>query len=346
MHGLSEYNRQYLDLDGRTIQPDLKVGFVLLPGFTMLSFASFMDTLRHAADESDHSRQVYCKWTVLGPTRDPIHASSGVAIEPWEVYGDPGEFDYIVVVGGQTGEVGPHLQPSLEFLRQADELQVPLIGLCVGVFALAEAGLMRGRRCAVHSRHYEELLQRYPEVVPVVDELFVVDRDRLTCPGGTASIDLAVTILMRHCSKARAMKGLSHMMVDNYREGGHTPRHPYEDLVHCKDSLIVQAVRLMRQNTTFPFSVKELAHQLGCSLRQLERSFQKHVQTSPNKFWRQLRLQRARWYLLNTTQTVTQIAYDCGFSDCAHFTKTFSQFYGESPNRFREVRLRASQSTR
>ena len=82
MNGLEKYNENFHDLDGKPIQPDLRIGFVLVPGFTILSLAGFTDTLRHAADESDHSQQVYCKWKILGPSMEPIPSSCGVTIHP------------------------------------------------------------------------------------------------------------------------------------------------------------------------------------------------------------------------------------------------------------------------
>ena len=60
MNGLEKYNQDFHDLDGRLIQPDLRIGFVLVPGFTLLPLVGFIDAFRHAADESDHSQQVYC----------------------------------------------------------------------------------------------------------------------------------------------------------------------------------------------------------------------------------------------------------------------------------------------
>ena len=149
-----------------------------------------------------------------------------------------------------------------------------------------------------------------------------------------------------HLGETQARKGLCHMMVDQHRENLHTPRHHYDELDYCKDPRIRDAIKLMKKNPTFPFCVKDLASQLGCSQRQLERAFQKHAQISPAKFWRELRIKRARWYLLNTNLNITRIAFDCGFSDCAHFTNLFTQIYGESPNRFRSVRLQVAHSAR
>ena len=308
-------------------------------------FASFMDTLRHVADESNHSQQVYCKWKIIGTSMEPIPSSCGITIPPWEVYGDPGEFNYIVVVGGKTDQIRYVSSQTYEFLNKAEELRIPLVGLGVGVFVLAEAGLLTNQRCAVHPRHPNEFANRFPDIIPVIDELFVIDLNRITCAGGTAAIDLAISILINHLGETQARKGLSHMMVDQHRENLHTPRNPYDELDHCQDPKIKDAITLMKKNLTFPFCVKDLAKQLGYSQRQLERAFQKHAQISPAKFWRQLRIKKARWYLLNTNFNITRIAFDCGFSDCAHFTNLFTQVYGESPSRFRSVRLQTSQST-
>ena len=304
-----------------------------------------MDTLRLAADESNHSQQVYCKWKIIGTSMEPIPSSCGITIPPWEVYGDPGEFNYIVVVGGKTDQIRYVSSQTYEFLNKAEELRIPLVGLCVGVFVMAEAGLLTNKRCAVHPRHLNEFANRFPDIIPVIDELFVIDLNRITCAGGTAAIDLAISILINHLGETQARKGLSHMMVDQHRENLHTPRNPYDELDHCKDPKIKDAITLMKKNLTFPFCVKDLAKQLGYSQRQLERAFQKHAQISPAKFWRQLRIKKARWYLLNTNFNITRIAFDCGFSDCAHFTNLFTQVYGESPSRFRSVRLQTSQST-
>ena len=105
-----------------------------------------MDTLRLAADESNHSQQVYCKWKIIGPSMEPIPSSCGITIPPWEVYGDPGEFNYIVVVGGKTDQIRYVSSQTYEFLNKAEELRIPLVGLGVGVFVLAEAGLLTNKR--------------------------------------------------------------------------------------------------------------------------------------------------------------------------------------------------------
>ncbi|MBK9607043.1 MAG: DJ-1/PfpI family protein [Betaproteobacteria bacterium] len=126
----------------------LRVAFVLCPNFTLMAFAGFVDILRLCGDDGDRSRQIRCQWTVLGPTIEPVRASCGVLIAPWETFRDPKGFDYIVVVGGQlddTQGVDPRLAA---YLRRAASLGVTLVGVCTGSFVLAGPSSCRGAAVA------------------------------------------------------------------------------------------------------------------------------------------------------------------------------------------------------
>ncbi len=326
-------------LESQGIEPDIRVAFLPVPGFTLLPFSGFIETLRHSADESDRSRQIYCRWTCLGPTREPIRASCGVEITPWDTYGEPERFDYIVVVGGLLSLFDSYPKALFDFIIESAEAGIPLVGLCTGSFALAQAGIMDGVRCAVHFRHREELVRRFPTVIPVTDEMYVMDRGRITCPGGTAAIDLAVELVMHHCGRARALKGLPHMVVDRHRASHHLIRQPFETLLNCGDWRVKAAIELMQQNLGEPYPIKALASRIGSSVRQLDRSFVEHAGAAPAVVWREMRLRHARWRLLNSSRTITQIAYECGFADSAHFSRWFRRSFGETPNAYRKKRL-------
>ena len=105
---------------------------------------------------------------------EPIPYSCGITITHWEVYGDPGEFNYIVVVGGKTDQIRYVSSQTYEFLNKAEELRIPLVGLCLGVFVLAEAGLLTNQGCAVHPMYFNEFADRFPDIIPVINELFVI----------------------------------------------------------------------------------------------------------------------------------------------------------------------------
>ena len=330
--------REELQEARSAVPPDIRVGFVLSPSFTLLPFAGFVDTLRHSADEGDRSRQIHCRWRILGATMAPIRSSCGAEVIPWQTYGDPAAFDYIVVVGGLMAAFDEHAPETFEFLRLAGARQVPAVGLCTGSFALAEAGLLAGRRCAVHVRHRQEFVARYPDVSVTTTEIYVFDGDRITCPGGTAAIDVAVELVMRHAGRARAFKGLTEMVVDVHRTALDQPRSAHDYLLDCGDWRVEQAVQLMQGSLTDPVSIGDLARRIGTSVSQLNRASRRYCGMTAAELWRELRLQHSRWLLMNSTRTVTRVAQECGFADSAHLNRWFRRAFGEAPGAFRRSR--------
>ena len=323
----------------RPTKPDIRIGFVLSPRFTLLPFAGFIDTLRHSADDGDRSRQIYCHWKIVGPSLAPIASSCGAAIAPWELFGEPRAFDYIVVVGGLVPAFEQHAPETFDYLRLARKHGVSVVGLCTGCFAMAEAGLLDGRRCAVHFRHRAEFKTRFPQVKVTTHEVFVFDDDVVTCPGGTAAIDVAVELIARHSGRARALKGLADMIVDEHRVAHHVPRLPYDELLNCGNWRVERGIQMMQRSLSEPSSIRRLARQMGTSVSQLDRAFSEHASKSPAAIWREMRLQHARWRLLNSSRSITEIAYECGFSDCAHLVRWFKREFGETPQEFRRARI-------
>ena len=323
---------------GRETEADLSVAFVLAPDFTLLPLAGFIDAMRHAADEADRSRQIYCRWTCLSATDEPIRSSCGLEVVPWGPLKDPERYDYLIVVGGLLPSMDRLHPETLEFIRKAADAGRSVVGLCTGSFVMAEAGLMKGRRCAVHTHHRKEFITRYPDSLPVVNEIYVKDGPFFTCPGGTAAIDLAVDILCARCGKSRGMKGLTALVVDEHRSAHHIARMPDRDFEDCGDWRVERAVHLMRHNLGRPMKIGELASEIGSTVLQLERAFKRQTKKSPSAVWRNMRLQHSRWRLLNTTRSVAEIAFECGFSDSSHFSRWFKREFGEPPQRYRRMR--------
>ena len=334
------YRWEETGADARRGEPDLSVAFVLSPDFTLLPLAGFIDALRLSADEADRSRQIYCRWACLSATDDPIRSSCGLEIVPWGPLKDAETYDYLVVVGGLLPSLERLLPGTLEFIRAAADAGPRVLGLCTGSFILAEAGLMKGRRCAVHAHRRKEFVDRYPDSIPVVNEIYVNDGPFVTCIGGTAAIDLAVDILCDHCGKARGMKGLTALVIDEVRSAQHIARLPYRNFEECGDWRVERAVRLMRHNLGTPMRIEDLANEIGSTVLQLERAFKRHTNTLPLALWRNIRLEHSRWRLLNTSRSIAEIAFECGFSDSSHFSRWIKKKFGVPPQRYREIRLK------
>ena len=307
----------------------------------MLAFAGFLDLLRHAADEGDRSRQIYCTWEIVAPTLDPVVSSGGVGVTPCALLADPTRFDCIVVVGGLLPASRRHPPETIEFLQRADQTGRLIAGLCTGCFTLAAAGLLDGRRCTVHSRHAQEFRALFPKVEVSVQEVYVYDDNVATCPGGTTAIDLAVDIVSRYCGRARATKGLAELSVDEHRATFHVPSRPFRDLESCGDKWVEMAIRFMRHHFSERRSTRDIARALHITVGQLNRAFQAHTRLTPAEVWRAMRLQHARWRLFNSNHSVGQIAHECGFADAPHLIRWFRRVYGQTPQAARRQRAAA-----
>ncbi len=329
----------YSPIRPEELEPDLRLAFILTPAFTALPLAGFIDAVRHSSDEADRSRQVFCHWEVLSADLDPVTSSSGLSVVPWKTFDEAGQYDYLVIVGGLIDRLDELSPQSLQFIRDQYSKDTKLVGLCTGSFTIAKAGLLEGKRAAIHAHHRLEFLEMFPDTIPVENELYVSDGDILTCPGGTAAIDLAVEILIEHCGRSRGMKGLTALVVDEHRSAHEVGRLPFQDLENCGSWRVEQAVKIMRQRLREPHTTQKLADMLGSTVRQLNRAFRKYAKAPPQDIWRDMRLQHARWRLMNSKRTITQIAYECGFADSSHFSRWFKTRFGETPRQYREHRL-------
>lgn len=314
--------------------PRLNVGFILAKRFTLCAFANFVDVLRLAADEGDRSRPILCKWTVLSDTMDPITSSSGIAVHPKERLGDPRRFNYIVVVGGLMDDA-ERLSPAYQkFLHEAAAAGVPLVGVCTGVFMLHEIGLLDGYRCCVSWFHHSEVVEQFDGLDPVTEQIFVVDRDRLTCSGGVSSAHLAAYLVDKHVGRAQANKSLHIMIIDDALQAEKPqPGIPLD--LKTQDQIVQRALLIMQQNIDMPISVQEIARRMGNSKRQIERHFRLALDTSPQVAFLNIRLDLAQHLIEKSDKSVAQIAVDCGFCDSSHLSRMFRRRYGCTPQALR-----------
>ena len=315
--------------------PKLKVGVVLTPRFTATAFSGFVDTLRLAADEGDRSRPIACAWSVLGRRGEPIVASCGAAITPWDDLDEPERFDYIVVVGGLM-HGGQRVPERLgDFLARAVAAKRPLVGLCTGSFVLARFGLLDGYVTCVSWFHREDFQAEFPQLKVVSNRLYVVDRDRLTCAGGTSVVHLAAYLVGLHCGEAEAEKSLR-IMIEDHPLPGSTPQPEHVVSRAAHDPLVKRAMLLIEQNLAQPNDLGGLAEFTGVSLRQLQRRFVSDIGLTAKEYRSRLRLSRAKWLIEHTAMSLTDIGFECGFADGAHLSRAFRQFFSMAPSQVRK----------
>lgn len=323
----------------------LRVGFVLMHNFTLTAFASFVDVLRLAADEGDRSRPIACSWQVMSADRQPARSSCGVYVQPSAPLADPAAFDYVVVVGGLLHGMPPLPPEAAAFLKRAAAAGVTLVGVCTGSFVLCRLGLMARSKCCVSWYHYRDFIGEFPALVPVADQLFVVDGRRITCSGGAGVADLAARLVTEHLGAAVAQKALNILLIDRPRAAESAQPAPQAAGGSVDDIRVSRALLLMEQNLAEPLPISALAAALRLGVRQLERLFADRLGESPQESYLALRLKHARWMLANTRQSAGRIAAELGFADGSHFGRAFKARFGETPAAFRRTARSAARAT-
>ncbi|NTF34309.1 GlxA family transcriptional regulator [Rhizobium skierniewicense] len=316
----------------------LKVGFILGRSFTLSPFALFVDTLRLAGDELDHSGRILTDWDVLGDTRHLIRSSCGVSIAPTSDLVAPERFDVLVVVGGLLGQEVACSDRTLDYLRQAAALGIPLIGVCTGSFILAEAGLLTDHEACVSWLHFEAFRERFPELSVRPDRLFNFDGKRGSCAGGASAADLAAFIVRSWVGRDAERNALDILQIASPRKADDSQsRAPLQqkDPAIEMDRRVNAALLLMEQHVAEPISIERLAQAVQLSRRQLERLFHDVMGHSPAEAYKILRLRRANHLIVSTNRPLIDIALDVGFGSASNMGRSFRRVYGTSPGTLR-----------
>lgn len=326
----------HLSRPARPPQKRLRVAFLLADSFTLSAFANFVDVLRLAADEADKSRPILCDWAVLSDTMTAVRSSCGVRVSPDTTLHRAGNYDYLVVVGGVMSDQPVLSAAERQFLLARAEAGTPVVGLCTGVFILHEAGLLDGYRCCVSWFHHQDFVDRFHAVQPVSDQIFVVDRNRLTCSGGHSAAHLAAFLVSRHVGQSAAVKSLNIMMIDDALHGEQA--QPGQQLARKpKDELVKRAILRMQQNIEVPVPVSTIAGQMGVGRRTLERRFGADLGQPPSSVYQNIRLDRALFRLRTTEDTVAEIGLATGFCDGTHLARALKAGRGMSPAEYRKA---------
>jgi transcriptional regulator GlxA family with amidase domain len=327
-----------LDSSHARVGAELNVGIMLWPRFPLLSLGGLCDALRHAADRGDQSRQLRCIWTTIGTQSGTVESSCGIAVPVQSAFPNAEQFDYVVVIGGLLPYLNQVDRRYWDYLREAAQAGVPLVGVCTGSFVLARAGLMEDRVACVHTFHFDDYRNMFPGLRVVTHADYLIDGNRITCAGGVSVIELAARLISLHCGPDRASKVIHQMTVSRRAGSSFVERRKALGYLSVDDATVRHAALLMEESLEAPLNIAAIAKMIGTSVRQLERAFMAEMKVSPNEFYRRMRLRYARWMLLNTSRKVTEIAYDCGFADSAHFIRVFREAYGVTPGKLRSSR--------
>jgi transcriptional regulator GlxA family with amidase domain len=303
-----------------------RFGFLLLPNYSMIAFTSAVEPLRMANRLT--GKQLYC-WLTITTDGESVAASNGLCVSSDRAFTDTGRLDALFVCGG-IDITRACDKPLLLRLRTLAQQKLTLGALCTGSYVLARAGLLEGYRCTIHWENIASLREEFPDIT-VSSELFEFDRDRYTCAGGTAAVDMMLHLISQQYGNGLAADISEEFMCERIRGPHDRQRIPLRVHVGTSQPKLTEAVSLMEANIEEPISLDELAAHVGISRRQLERIFQKYLQCVPTRYYLELRLTRARQLLLQTNRSIVDVALACGFVSAPHFSKCYRDFFGLPP---------------
>ena len=310
--------------------------FLLVPDFSLMPFTSALEPLRVA--NRMHGQELY-RWSTASLDGGPVKASNGAQIQ---VDGrldtaDPG--DAIVVCTGLN--VSSQFNRSIDAILRLHARRGVLIGsVCTGSVMLAQAGLLDGHRCTVHWEELATLSESFPSL-QVTGSLFEIDDDRFTCSGGTAPLDLMLHFITADFGRELGARVADQMLHHTARQASQPQRLALSERTGARHASLLDVIAAMEGNLESPLSLSDLAAGARVSLRQLERLFARELGTRPARYYRDLRLGRARQMVQQTGMSMMQISVATGFSSATHFAKAYRLLHGVTPSLDRSAARRS-----
>lgn len=314
------------------MKESVRVQFFVQPHFSLLAFAAAADALTTANLVLEQER---FSLSTISLDAEPVISDLSITIKA-DYHACVGELipaDIVIVCGGYRCELHHNAQLT-RFLCAADTSGALVGGLWNGVIALAHADLMTGFACTLHQNNHDYARAQFPNLLLRSDSM-VLDRTRLSAAGPNSSFELMLLLIQR-LHGGDTVNAVRHILRADGDQASENNIPAHEIAPAPTPAKLQRALQLMRNNLDEPLSRDDMAAHLGISKRALERMFQHHFNTSPARYYMELRLNRAHQMLLQSSESIISIADNCGFVSGAHFSRSFTKHFGCSPSSARK----------
>nr|WP_241188096.1 GlxA family transcriptional regulator [Pseudohalocynthiibacter aestuariivivens] len=303
--------------------------FLLLPGFSPLGMTCAQEALA-LANRFAEGRQFY-DWLLLSEDGGPVTAWNGLQVSVQAGLIDLDRRDTLIVCAGVDAGAGS-TRKVLGWLRRETRKGMDYGSISSGSYTLALAGLLAGRRATTHWEYASAMAENFPNI-DLQDVIYTVDGRVFSCAGSAASMDLILERIGTDYGAELATWVADQMIYPAPRPNSQAQRGFLANQLGIRHRNLVLAIDIMQSNTEDPLPPAEVARAAGTSTRQLERHFSRYLGTSPNRYYLQLRLEKARSLLAQTDLPLTEISLLCGFKAPSHFSKAYRKAYGVPPSR-------------
>ena len=306
----------------------IKVGFLAVPRFQMMSFAalSAFELANVTAGEALYDI------SVVSEDGGPLASSLGMRMDT-TAFAAPA-FDTLIVTG--TLQPEPSTPGVLDYLREALTTCRRVASICTGAFILAEAGLLDGRRVTTHWGFARRLQAEFPKVKMEEDRIFIIDGQVWTSAGMSAGVDLALGMIEKDFG-AELSRSVARKLVLYHRRAGGQSQHSALLEMDAKSDRIQTALDYAKRNLRSELSVEDLAEAAHLSPRQFSRAFRAETGQSPAKAVEHLRVEAARLMMEQTRHPIDIVAAETGFADRERMRRAFLRAFGQPPQAIRRT---------
>ncbi|MEM9601788.1 MAG: GlxA family transcriptional regulator [Pseudomonadota bacterium] len=302
------------------------ITFALVTRFPLFGLACAVEVLRHANRFAE--RELYT-WDLVSDTGGSVCDSNGLALETRAVARARTRTDAVFVVAGYELD-GDALPQLTAWLRAEGKRDIPVGGISNGSFLLAHAGLLEGRPATVHFEDFSAFHQRFPTVRARYQRT-VIDGNRMSCSGGTSTLDLLIEWLRREHAPRIASLVSQQMLLQalNLPPGDDAPL-PLNSGPRYSTT-VQRALDRLEASHAERLTVGEMARHVGLSRRELLRMFKRETGMTPGQAVRQRRVMRAQSLVRHTHLPLADVAIAVGYASQSHMTSHYRQHVGRTP---------------
>jgi AraC family carnitine catabolism transcriptional activator len=307
-------------------------GFLLLPEFPLYALVPAIEALRIA--NQSRGRALY-EWRLVSVDGNPVSAGNGMHLSVDAGIADIPWHPMVFVFAGNHPL--HHIDKRiLNWLRRLGRHGATLGAVDTGAYALALAGQLTHYRATLHWEAIPEFSSRFPEV-ETCEQLFVIDRDRITCAGGHATLDLVLQLIRLQFGFELAQIVGNGFVTHRLRREQETQRMEAELPTSTDSSPFARILREMERHISSPLKAEELSERAGLSVREMGRVVRQRSGEAPMRYYRRVRLQAARHALFYGDLPIQDIARACGFTSPEIFSRSFRAHFGVCPSEFRTM---------
>lgn len=250
--------------EGKYAVPPRRIGIVVSAGMSLTSALLACEPLR-----SVNRFRGFPAYEIIfvSVSLEPVISGMGIAVEPVSTFYDDDDFDMVIVVASYDQD-DTYKKPLQSWLRRQARKGAELCGVLYGVILIAEAGLFDGYRATLHWEAMASVVDRFTEV-DICDDVYVIDRKRLSCGGHMASNDLFLAIVERDQGAKIAEFVAAEIIYGASRTGDTRQNNPLAWDPSIRNSHLRIAFDLMEETIASPLSIPQVAEAVGLSVRQL-----------------------------------------------------------------------------